>query len=440
MYETQSENQQLMRRAIRSKIFQGSELMHDNLLDNTQFVYSKQHPTQVIDIKGTRYLRINDADIHEDTIDDLLSTMLGIDKFKEEEGQESTKSQVIEQSIKNNKDIDGIDLLDESELFETDDYDNITNIEELPIQPQMVKSKKEEQEEEDRKNEEELSEDSDDGGMTEEAQALNEAINGDSDDLSEEKKAERMEYQADQEIEQTISEVERQERDTSFISNRSILSTDDIKALNKQAKRLLKAFRGTKGKTKKVTPSKKISAKDMAIDKDKVYYNNKIGTGKFINMNFLIDMSGSMGGDPVKNAVSLVYLFNILAKEGHLKMNVIYSSTRENYKLTLPASPAKILALSNVTSAEGLARSVHEHVEDLKNTNLICLTDGNICDEPIDKKFWSKHRIVSTGVYVNRNTKDLREYSGTLNKWFTTSLVRPTLDELIETLIRIGLK
>ena len=435
----QSYEQGLMRGAIRAKIFQQSELMKDNLLDNTQFVYSKQHPTQVIDIKGTRYIRINEADIQEDTIDDLLSTMLGIEKFKEEEGQDSTKAQVIEDALKANRDIDGNDLLDESDLFDVDEFENITNMDELPIQPQMVKSKEEEQKEEDKKNEEELGEEGDDGAMTKEAQALDEVINGDSED-TQEAQVKKQEYKADQEIEQTIKDIEREKGKSPFSSDHSILSVGEIKALDKQAQRLLRAFKGHKGKTKKITPSKKISGKDMALDRDKVYYANKTGNGKFINMNFLIDMSGSMGGSPVKNAVSLVYIFNILAKAGHLNMNVIYSQSNRAHKITLPVSPAEVLSLHRVGSAEGLARSVHEHVECLKNTNLICLTDGNICDEPIDKKFWSKHRIMSTGVYVNSQTKDLREFSGTLNKWSTTSLVRPTLDELIETLIRIGLK
>ena len=54
--------------------------------------------------------------------------------------------------------------------------------------------------------------------------------------------------------------------------------------------------------------------------------------------------------------------------------------------------------------------------------------------------FWSKHKSISTGVYVNESLTSYTEYTGKLNKWFNHSVVRKSLDELIEWLIRVGLK
>lgn len=431
-----SENHQVMKQAIRSKIFNQSELMSTNLQKATQFVYSKQHPTQVIDIKGTRYLRINDADIQEDTIDDLLGMMLAIDSYQEGEDIESDRETIIRDSITLNKDLDGEDIT-ASDLIELDEYENITNLDELPIKPQVVKAKPTEKEkEEEKQEEEELKEEEASSGLTKEAKSLDSAMSGDDTEVS----VKKQEYKADVEIEQALDEVDSMSTNTEFQANRSVLSAEEIKKLNTKAQKLLKAFKGYGGKVKRLSPSKRTCAKSMAMDRDKVYYKNKADEGKHIKLNFLIDMSGSMSGEPVKNAVSLVYIFNILAKEGYLDMTVLYSMTRYNYKLELPASPAQILSLNQTGSAEGLARTVHEHVETLQNTNLVCLTDGNICDEGIDKAFWSKHRIISTGVYVNKSAKDLREYTGTLNKWFSKSVVRSNLDELIEYLIKTGLK
>ena len=151
-------------------------------------------------------------------------------------------------------------------------------------------------------------------------------------------------------------------------------------------------------------------------------------------------MSGSMGGSPVKNAVCLVYLFNQLAKEGYVTMSVLYSSTSTNYKLDLPATDAEILSLCRTQSSEGLAKTIHAHADTIRGTNTICLTDGDIVDEPIDKMFWAKHKSISTGVYVNKSLSSYTEYTGKLNKWFNHSVVRKSLDELIEWLIRVGLK
>jgi hypothetical protein len=157
-------------------------------------------------------------------------------------------------------------------------------------------------------------------------------------------------------------------------------------------------------------------------------------------MNFLIDCSGSMSGEPIKNAVAITYIFNQLAKAGHLQMTVLYSESSNNYKLELPVDDSEILSLHLTGGAEGLTRTINKHVDNIRGVNMICLTDGNLADEGIDKKFWDKNRIVTTGVYVNKKAKSLTEYTGNLNKWFNHSLVRRDVNELIQALIRIGLK
>jgi len=436
------EKQQILKSAIRAKIFNQSELMRSNLNADTEFVYSEQYPTQVIDIKGSRYLRINAADIEEESIDDLLSLMLGIDSFKESEDEPIDIEPIIKNSIKENLELDGYDLKD---LFEYDEYENITNLDQLPIKPQYVKvpntDSTEPEEDTTPSEEQELQKDMDSSScdMSSEAKALQSAMDGDSSESSSEQQT-AMQYQADKNIEQALQDVERSTVDSQFKASHSVLSLDDIKALDKKANRLLRAFKGSKGKDKRISPSKRLCSKSVAIDRDKVYYNVIPENGKHIKMNFLIDMSGSMSGKPVKNAVSLVYIFNKLAEQGYLDMKVVYSETRHSYVLPLPAKVPDILALCNTGNSEGLARTVAEHVDILKNTNLICLTDGNIVDEHLKKSFWLKNRIISTGVYVNKSAKDLREYTGSMSKWFLKSGVRHNLDDLIEYLIKTGLK
>ena len=441
--ELLTENQQLMKSAIRGKIFQQSELMKDNLIQGTEFIYSKQHPTQVLDIKGSRYLRINDADIQEDTIDDLISLMLGIKDIRVEEDTEDSefdpKEQAIQSSIDLNQSLEGEDLT-ESDLLEIDEYKNITNLDEVPIQPQYIKAATTEQEEAESKAEEEIKEDSSSCDMASDAKAMQSAMDSSSSDSVESAKAAKLEYQAQQELEQTLEEIESHREKSRFAQNESALSIDELRNLQKKVPMLLKAFKGKGGKVKKITPSKKICSKSMAMDKDKVYYSNKDNNGKHIKLNFLIDMSGSMYGEPVRNAVSIVWLFNQLAKAGYLKMNVLYSSSGYNYKLTLPATDAEILGLHNCTSSEGLADTIEEHRDCIANTNLICLTDGDIVDRGIPKTFWAKNKIISTGVYVNPAAKDVTQYSGNLNKWFNHSCVRQNLDDLLDFLIRVGLK
>lgn len=446
--EVLTETQQTLKSAIRGKIFSQSELMRDNLVGGTEFLHSTKYPTQVLNIKGQKYIRINANDIHEDTIDGLLSAMLGFDELKieTEEGEEPAEEDInkaveeaIMESIKKNSEQDGIDLFEE-EMFEKDQYDNLI-IEKIPIQPQMRKAKatKEEKEEEEDKAEDEAKEDGESCDMTSDAKQMQEVIDSyDSDDT---KPAEEIQYAAVEELEQSLNEISDMDTHSSvFTNNYSILSLEDLKQLYKKVPRLLKAFQGRGGKIKKITPSKRINSKAMAMDRDKVYWVKQDNNGKHIKLNFLIDMSGSMHGEPVKNAVRIVWLFNQLAKAGYLSMSVIYSSTRDSHKLTLPCKDAELLSLNGVTGSEGLAETVRRWQNDIKNTNLICLTDGDIVDEPINKSFWAKNKIVSTGIYVNSSAKDVLAYSGNLSKWFDHSIVRQNVDDLIEWLIKTGLK
>jgi len=105
-----NEQKMLFQSAIRKKIFAGSELMKESL-QNSNFVVSKQFPTQVITIDNRRYVRVNEADIHEDSIDSLLSTMLGIEEFKDEDADLNS---VLQKSIKLNHEMDAVDCTKKS--------------------------------------------------------------------------------------------------------------------------------------------------------------------------------------------------------------------------------------------------------------------------------------------------------------------------------------
>jgi len=426
-----NEKKELFQSAIRKKIFAGSELMKNSLM-NTNFVVSKQFPTQVINIDNRRYIRVNENDVEEKSIDSLLSTMLGIDEFKDED---LTLEKVLQQSAKVNRELDGVDIT--KNFIEMDDFQNITNLDTIPIQKQSVAVTEEEKE----KERQDLEQDEEDGGdVTKQAERMSNAMNAPTNSPDDNTQQQNMSYQVEQELEQTLEEVETHTNKSYFHANTSIFNAEELNELNKQANSLLKAFRGTKGKTKRISPSKRISARDMSMDKDKVYVNKFTGEGKFINMNFLIDCSGSMCGNPMRNAVAITYIFNQLAKAGHLKMTVLYSESENNYKLVLPVQDSEILSLHLTGGSEGLVRTLNEHADAIRGVNMICLTDGNLADEGIDKKFWDKNRIVTTGVYVNKKAKSLTKYTGSLKRWFNHSLVRHDVNELIQALIRIGLK
>lgn len=456
--EKEAEFKSALRRAILSR----SNLIRNELKRGTRFVYSEQYPTQVLNTKIGRFIRINASDINEDTIDNLLKLMMGIDTYIKmpkreavdehgatytipEETQEI--SEVLSKAVDKVKALDYTDLNmseeEEGNILTYDSFHNITGLHGINLEPQLIHlpSKLDEVEEEFDPSkiepaDESLTEDSSATDMTESCKTLAAASDSDGDGKSPDK----MKVHQEILVEQSLKDVEQFKGISKFHSGKSILTKQDLIKLEPKVKQLLKAFQGVGGQEKLVTPTKRMSSKDIASDRDKCYIRKTGTKGKHIKMNLLIDMSGSMSGNPVKNAVRLVYLFNQLAKKEYVTMSVLYSTTSSNFKITLPISDAEVLSLCQVQSAEGLAKTIHAHADTIRGVNTICITDGDIVDEPIDKMFWAKHRSISTGVYVNPSVKDYREYSGKLNKWFNHSVVRKSLDELIEWLIRVGLK
>ena len=462
--------------ALRRAILSGSNLIRNELKRGTRFVYSEQYPTQVLNTRLGRFIRVNESDIDPDTIDNLLKLMMGIDTYitmpEREAIDESTGStitipaetqdlsEVLSKAVDKVKTIDYIDLnmsdlddfndeddyeyaKEEGNILTYDSFHNITGLHGITLEPQLIHlpSKLDEVEEEFDPSkiepaDESLTEDSSATDMTESCETLAAAADSDGDGKSPDK----MKIPQEILVEQALNDIEQYKGISAFHSNKSILTKQDLIKLEPKVKQLLKAFQGVGGQEKLVTPTKRMSSKDIASDRDKCYIRKTGTKGKHIKMNLLIDMSGSMSGDPVKNAVRLVYLFNQLAKKEYVTMSVLYSTTSTNFKITLPISDAEVLSLCKVQSAEGLAKTIHAHADTIRGVNTICITDGDIVDEPIDKMFWAKHKSISTGVYVNPSIKDYREYSGKLNKWFNHSVVRKSLDELIEWLIRVGLK
>lgn len=423
-------NEALFSSAIRRKIFSDSKMMSEALKEGVTFLYSKKYPTQVIKIDDRRYIRINDIDIEEDTISKLLSTMLGLDYYTQE-----TMEEKLKESVSRNKILDNLDL---SEYVAT----------ELPIVPQEDKLMidrmlddespypKEQEEQQNALNEDLLNEDRQD--LNEEAKKCKTIVQeiGSGETIRVEETVDR----TNMDIEQELKEVDSYSNKSKFHGTSDVLSVEELLATKKTAKQLIKAFKGSRGKDKRAAPAKRVSVKDVALDRDSVYVTkSKQRIGKYIKLNLLVDCSGSMGGDPIKNAVKIVYMFNEIAKTGNLDMNVIYSKTGSNHVIKLPVSNSEILALNHASSSEGLATTIHKHIDILQNVNLICITDGDLVDEPISKSFWDKHRIVSTGVYV-LNQEDITSYTGSLDKWFNHSLVRRNVDDLVQTMIRIGLK
>lgn len=428
-----------LKSALRGLIFNRDPMLYKNLVEGTQILHSEQFPTQVFQLKGKKYIRVNSGDIdnlEEEELDDLLKMLLSIEDYSTRESDPDvtppTMEDVITEACDNYAAYTAEDLK-ESSLIDTDAYGNITNVDRIPIQPKVFSGNSDEEGEDDSSKDDDLTKSTTsmakstgmlpDPGVKGSGKASKEVVIPDL-----------------QEVEQALEEVRTSKTKVPFGARESILTASEISKLNGLTKKLLKAFKGYKSKQKRITPRKHLNTKALSTDNDAIYVDHNAPNGKHIEFNLLIDMSGSMGGEPIKHAVSMIYLFNKLAQQGYVTGSVLYSSTSQHYVVPMPARDAEILRISRVTGSEGLAETVDANVEILKNMNCICITDGDIVDRPIDKAFWRKHKVVSTGVYINEGIENPLEYSGKLDKWFDHSLVRGNLEDMIQLLIRIGIR
>lgn len=152
-------------------------------------------------------------------------------------------------------------------------------------------------------------------------------------------------------------------------------------------------------------------------------------------------MSGSMSGEPVKNMVEILLVFNRIAQQGFLTGTIFYSESSHRCKIELPTQDKVINEIYRTGGGEGLAYTIKHYMDVIKDSNIMfCITDGCITDTPIDKNLYSKYKFKTVGVYVNKDAKDLTKYSGSLNRWFDMSLVRRTTPELIDKLVALGLR
>jgi len=230
--------------------------------------------------------------------------------------------------------------------------------------------------------------------------------------------------------------------DNKFFASRTHIDKHREEKLRALAKQIVKSFKGRISKQRTMIPNKRLVTKALTSDNtDKIYSNKRGDNGKFLNINLIIDMSGSMSGTPVRNALEMIYIFNEISAMGYLSGNVIWSETRSRCKANFPMPREFIKKMGSTGGGEGLGENLEHYKETLKKADTnICMTDGQLTNDPILKTMYEKEKIEIIGVYVNKDAEDLTEYTGSLDRWFTRSLVRNTLEELTEKLIQLGLR
>lgn len=196
---------------------------------------------------------------------------------------------------------------------------------------------------------------------------------------------------------------------------------------------LRRAFEGGMEKgVKSIFPKKRFSTRDYIRGSARIYRGrSETPTGQK-NLMLMLDCSGSMRGDAALNGLTFLQVINRLHRKGRLRARV-FLTYGPNVELKLPFPEEKLLSLASIGSIEGFERCLREHEDAVRWADLVCVyTDGNITDDPIDPGRWKRLRTPAYGLYAG---KDCKKRERSLGKWFTRTLARPTLQELITDLV-----
>lgn len=161
------------------------------------------------------------------------------------------------------------------------------------------------------------------------------------------------------------------------------------------------------------------------VDEDEVYNKKKV----FI----LIDGSSSMGGHPVKNALTLSVVLNRLSKlnlfEGYIAGSKV-AGKAINQGFELPINDGMITSFRADAGGEGIGYAIKQNVHLMNDCDYIfVITDGQIHDMDLNmlKKEHPEVYKKTVGVYMGNS----RHANKSLDKWFKFSIVN---NEFIDTI------
>ncbi len=461
----------LLREGLRDLAFSRDEIYADSLRDNTTFMVRtgeekikkfKSGEQMYISIPASIYDELepmSDFDQYHHVLDTAMLTMAA-QEYKEidEDGNTNViEAELVDNAVKKIESYNGetlpiadeivrneydepVSMKDDKEIFETKKYT-------------AVKKDGEEEKDDDDKAAEDASAscDSEDGSSstgTVNVQQINDDANQEKEDM----KMIQMEqeYKAEytsQSITDTEQEVVDDLKASRFYFGRydsgGIIGPKEKVELNKYVQDIAKALRGYDGKVKRINPAKRLSSKDICNDiSDKIYIGKDYVNGKFIDQNIVVDCSGSMGGDPIKDAIKLCYVFNKLAQEGLLEGHIILTESSENRCLEMPVHDDIISVLGGTGGGEGAYRTLSKYMPKLRGKNMVFMTDGDLVEEPIPNEFWSKNRINCVGMYINKSVKaeNLPGYDKGMSRWFAKTIIRNSFDSAVQKLIQLGLR
>lgn len=194
------------------------------------------------------------------------------------------------------------------------------------------------------------------------------------------------------------------------------------------------------------TPTRTLNIKSLGLTKSSpntqnIYKRkeiNKHEKGKRIL--FVLDLSGSMGGYAADSQRTIALAANELAKKTKYSIDLIGTKVIKGKSLhqaiSLPVEEKNILAINANGSAEGIADAVTSSKKFFNSKDVVIfVTDGDIHDKEVNKKFFEKHiqaGTMSVGMYVGKSG-----HNEEMEKWFNFFINETRVSDAIEKLVHL---
>jgi len=203
--------------------------------------------------------------------------------------------------------------------------------------------------------------------------------------------------------------------------------------MEKLSEALYESLAGRIGKHNGQTPSKKLNQRAFANKYNPNIYESKVPLGgKHLNVNLVLDTSGSMTGYPLVEGVDVINCFNKLAQRGVISGNLMLTASRASAMFKLPINPSLLPKISAHNGGEGYKHTIALRWKELKAADYnVAITDGMLTDGHIDLKEQTRAGIEIIGLHAVRNVKHVTAYTGSLKRWFNNSAVRKNAEEMV---------
>lgn len=209
----------------------------------------------------------------------------------------------------------------------------------------------------------------------------------------------------------------------------------DEDAARRHAERLIQALTVKSRAQYTLAPSARASA--WRIDTGRPAYRHRV-EGRVAKRRrvLVVDCSGSMDGEHIEAARTLVRTMSLLAERGALEGELILSAVARDESLSEShAWPVPVEVTSRIHAfgdAEGLADAIDSHLPKLRSAEkLYVFTDGNICDKPMRLAALRRAGVEVIGLYVGNVEAGTRG----LQRHFDRFAARETLAGLVDFLI-----